>query len=125
MQERVLAFHVLVSYDWPDLELRAVLSSYVYTPVDYHRTAGAFCWDGKLNMILSAHPIQSELHPELSLKIRSDHAFLHEHLKVIREIRAAGLDLIAGADLSRGHFWEFKSNPYFFMQDNAKLTSGL
>lgn len=109
----------VIIYDWPDLELRAVLSSYIYTPVDYHRTAAAFCWEGKLNMIVSAFPIQSELHPELSLKIRRDPLFLHEYLKVIRQIRAAGLELIAGADFSRGHFWEYKSNPYLFMQDNA------
>jgi hypothetical protein len=88
-------------------------------PVEHHRIAGAFCLDGKINMILANIPLQSELHPELSLKIRRDPAFLKTYLDLIREIRAGGLELIAGLDLSRGHFWEHKSNPYVFMQDNA------
>lgn len=108
--------------DWPDLELRAVLSSAAGTPPDHRRAAAALCLDGKLNMLSQNFPLSSETHPELSLKVKSDAATQAELRKIVRDIRGAGVELPAGASMDRGHFWEHKSNPYVFMRDGAICT---
>ncbi len=108
--------------DWPDLELRAVLGSAASTPIDHRRAAGALCLDGKLNMLSQNFPLSSEVHPELSIKTPKDPALQAGFRKLIQDFRNAGVEILAGYSMDRGHFWEHKSNPYVFMQDAEICT---
>ncbi len=107
--------------DWPDLELRAVLGSHAGVPIDVRRAAAALCLDGKLNMLSQNYPLSSESHPELSIKVPKD-PLQAEFRKLIRDIRNAGVELIAGCSMDRAHFWEHKNNPYVFMRDAEICT---